>query len=1597
MIRYVPPFILQKYADQEFEGQLNAYVVIFDIVDFTNSCSALFEQGAAGVDLLSRYLDKMFTSPIEIAERYGGFISSFAGDACTIVFPRCDAAEVWTAVCLIHNYFEHRPMIEGIKAKVRLVVSHGELQWRIYKNEFQNEYVFFGPAVDDAVYSLKTKREYAVSSAAAKLLGVENFIQEDKVFIPREDSFILRSTPNDCYLTYDSDPEFQKVFCHHRLRNKNVVASHRSAGFCFIRLESPLDPNVQDSISIIHKLADAYHGMVNKLEYSDKGFLLIVIFGIPVKTGRTAYDMCNFALDVRFKVSHISIGISTGFVLACYTGGGYAKEYTAYGHHMNLAARLMVRADKGEILTDETVYNCVSTFFFFQNPSYMKCKGFKDPIRINLLVRKLSFREFFKNRQFYGRDTEISSIIDGISKNLSSEEPVNQVLYVSGDPGVGKSQLIKEVYNSLEAREVNCLQLSVSCEEKNNRALSAIKQILGLIFHVKIWDEPDVRLSQFQGIWQNLGYDDFEMQRIESFIASILNISWADSEWSRTPQSQKESLRKDAFVTLCKRMIQTHHAIVLFIDDGQWLDEESLDYLRELSTAGAAPFIIVTACRYKEGMRVDFKLSNHKAEYLDLIALEPAAVKQMIQNLLRPENELPNETVAFINSYAQGVPLFIEQLTMAMVQTGKVDENGMIRDARGYPPTLVIDDVIGMRIDCLSTELQQCLYQASVLGKKFPVKVLYHMFRTDVSKELKAGETNRIWQRFNQNLAIEIPHDVAPLEYVFTHVLIQSGAYKRVLEVDKRNYHYQAAVAMEDVFDHKESHAQEIAHHYELAQVKHKAGDYYLIAGRYYRDQYNFPRATDCFQKALQLREELNQFQDMVDVLNAWAELLILQGERAHMDKAMELLNRSTEICSLLERTPHQLTANTLHVKANLLIELSRYDEANVLLQDTLDIYQTCMPGDLAIIAEVTHDLANLYEENVNKEEAIKLYKKAISLWEECEQCEGPQIADSMNDLARVLADLDMREEAEEYFIKAMKIREKTLGAKHVELTETLNDYANFLIDYAKYDDAEPLLVRALDIRRNTLGDKHLLVADTLHSLGVLYQKMNDDQAAIEHLNQALQIRQASLKENHPDLAESYHYIGIYYSDKTQYKDAREWLQKALSIREEKYHPNHPDIAETLTQLGSVLNELGDNQASKVCFERARRIQEQSLPTKHSDYAETLNDQANLDQEIGDFVEAESKYRSALQIRKDSCGEDSDEVAETLNELAMLYIAKRAKLEEAESMLLTALAIRKDLNGNLHRDTAQTMNDLGVLYLIIEDFDQSRHYLVRALAVRRKLDDQSLDYLESLEELANFFKESADYSRAIELLEHVLAKREVIQGKEHTDYAETLNELGTLYNEKNDWTNAVTCLSEALAIRTNKLKDSHPDLAESMNDLAESKRKQGCFKEASQLLEKAIKIRKSQLGNNNTELAESYHEMAKVLRDQGEYTEAEHIMLQAKSIREAIFDEDHSEVAESYHDLAGIYHKLNKYPEALHNYQHALKIRKEALPDDHNDISDTLHSLGELYLDMAQTDLAREHFEHALKIRRSTLGDSNPDTLKTQECLAKLENQVVPD
>jgi len=1120
MLRYIPPFILQNYDGKKFQGSLNAYVLLFDIADFTPIGTALQKEGKQGAEELSKFLDVVFSVPIEFVNKYGGFVSVFAGDAFCAVLPAGKAENIVSVVNSISDYFAERTTYKTpfgeFALQVRQTICYGKIDWHIYQNALQNEYVFSGDIIKELAELSHFKEAAVFSEAAAQSIGLSLFEQLATGYRLTSQDIIAVANP----LEFHYAPETETKFVNPRFNTETPQNEIRSAAYCFANLEEIEAGQREKAIELIQSLADKYGGFVNKYDATDKGLVGIILFGLPKSEGKTLARICSFSLDLVDSVRTIALGISCGNVYAGYTGSGKIREYTAFGNPMNLSARLMGKARSGEVLTDTFLWQEMHSHYDFDYLGNLNLKGIDLPVRYYKLSRQAMDKAWHQENRFVGRDNELSEIRQLVDKSIASKE--NTIVYVSGDAGIGKSRLVKEALAIYPTTDYH--KFYITCDAILSKPLEAIKQMVRTYFYYNPNLPPEAGIGMFKALWTALAMGDVEMQRIESIIASLLGYEWQGSIWSMLPPEEKPKQLKNAFLIWMEQLTKTK-PVLIHLDDGQWLDEQSKDYLQALSEKEIIPVIIVTPCRYMEsGAKADIELSKHKREDIELNNLSDEGSIELIKTILRLEH-VPEETLTLITSRAMGNPLFLEQLTSFLMESGSINDKGVITGEVGYLSSFSISDIVGSRIDRLTENVRECMFNASVLGTEFNIKVLVLMLNNDLKKELQTGTATRIWK------------DLDELNYIFTHILIKDIIYRRMLTNKLQKLHQAAAEAMETVFtDNLDDNAEEIANHFEKGNQLIKAAEYYDKAGCLFKENFDYDNAEKNLLKALHIRE-----------------------------KALG--------------TEHHDTANSLDHLASLYQDYGVYDQVEQLYLKALEIFdhdEKALGAEHSETATLLNNLASLYQRMGKFDQAEPLYLRALGINEKVMGTEHPDTARLLSNLADLYYAQGKQDKSEPLSLRALHIREKALGAEHSDTANSLNNLACLYLYRGEYEQAEPLFLRTLEIFEKVMGTEHPSTATTLGNLAYLYQTQGKFQQAESLHLRALEIREKVLGTEHPDTAFSLNSLAKLYSTQNRFDQAEPLFLKALGIRNKTLGTEHPLTIKTLDGIIELYTKTGE-------------------------------------------------------------------------------------------------------------------------------------------------------------------------------------------------------------------------------------------------------------------------------------------------------------------------------------------------------------------------------------------------------------------------------------
>ena len=332
-------------------------------------------------------------------------------------------------------------------------------------------------------------------------------------------------------------------------------------------------------------------------------------------------------------------------------------------------------------------------------------------------------------------------------------------------------------------------------------------------------------------------------------------------------------------------------------------------------------------------------------------------------------------------------------------------------------------------------------------------------------------------------------------------------------------------------------------------------------------------------------------------------------------------------------------------------------------------------PGSQPVdVANCLRFLGSVLQRQGEPGQAKEYFERALAIYQESLGSRHVNVASTFNNLGDVLRYQGDLEEAKEYFERALDIYQKSLGPRHVNVASTFNNLGNVLRYKGDLEQAKEYFERALAIFQESLGSRHVNVASTFNNLGAVLLEKGDLEQAKEYFERALAIYQKSLGSRHVKVASTFNNLGDVLRDKGDLGQAKEYFKRALAIYQESLGSRHVNVASTFNNLGDVLRYQGDLEQAKEYFERALPIYQKSLGPRHVNVAFTFNNLGTVLRDKGDLGQAKEYFERALPIYQESLGSRHVMVAFTFNNLGNV-LRDKGDLEQAKEYFERALPI----------------------------------------------------------------------------------------------------------------------------------------------------------------------------------------------------------------------------------------------------------------------------------------------------------------------------------
>jgi class 3 adenylate cyclase/tetratricopeptide (TPR) repeat protein len=539
-------------------------------------------------------------------------------------------------------------------------------------------------------------------------------------------------------------------------------------------------------------------------------------------------------VDFRFR-----IGIHTGSVVV-------GSELLAVGETPNLAARVQEAASPGCVLVSEATERLTRGFFDFTDLGPQTLKGFSQQVRLYQARGETGARSKLEVSAaggltpFVGREGETGSLTEKWREAGAGRGPV---VLLTGEPGIGKSRHVRVLKERLAHEAAGVLECYCSPTFQS----SALRPVIEMIEHrlgFPRGSSPEQQIARIEVEVAQAGLDPATAVPI---IASLLAVPLGNTY--SLPDLLPAKQRQVTFEVLLDWLsgITRRWPVLLVFEDLHWADPSTLDFIglliqRETSVAGP----LMTILTYRPEFRPPW--TSPRLYEISLTRLPPAETEKMLLGLMK-DRPLPPEVVAKILAKADGVPLYVEEITKAVLESSSGGGSGARERSTTAPLEIpsTIQDSLAARLDRLGGG-KKVAQLCATIGRTFPFELLHAI--SDMSEYDLRAELDRL---VGAGLLFH-RGDAAGGAYIFKHALIQDSAYQSLLRKTRQEVHQRIAQALKERFPTlAETQPELLAQHYAGAGMPKEGIRQWELVGQQAIARSAYGEAVTAFENAREL------------------------------------------------------------------------------------------------------------------------------------------------------------------------------------------------------------------------------------------------------------------------------------------------------------------------------------------------------------------------------------------------------------------------------------------------------------------------------------------------------------------------------------------------------------------------------------------------------------------------------------------------------------------------------------------------------------------------------------------------------------------------
>jgi adenylate cyclase len=1033
-------------------------------------------------------------------------------------------------------------------------------------------------------------------------------------------------------------------------------------------------------------------GTVLQVVVGDKGQYLYAIFGAPLAHEDDAARAVRAALQLSAlagefaALEQLQIGISQGKMLVNSYGNSTFRTYSALGDEANVAARLMMRAEPGQILVTQHVAETIEHLYVTAPLETITLKGKQKPLPVACVQRARVASSAAPRRVapvLVGREAECAHITERLSAACSGK---GGLVLVEGEAGIGKSHLTGAVLTIATGLGVQTV-FGVCQSTDGQSSYAPWQQLLRALFQLE--DDPDdgsprkFRRQQIRRVLDVVHELNPAWVERVPLLSDVLELAIADNA---TTSAFDARVRQEALVSFVIDLLQTwarRQPLLLVIEDMHWMDELSCGLVLALSRVVAhVPLLLLLTQRPPQDRALAsiaplYELPH--ASTLGLGELTPPGVAAFLAHHLQAAP--PPLLVAVIQARTQGNPFFIEELLSALIESGRLvaDESGawhlsetMMRALQegncldsvdgawvlapdaplgtvylGLPDS--VRGVVLARIDRLPESHRLTLKVASAIGHIFDFDIL----RQAHPLHLEAGvlrEQIDLLEAYNFAIR-ELPGP--QLSYTFKHNIIQEVAYETLLETQQQELHAAVGEALRRLYPDA---VEQLAHHYSRSGQRDQALWYLELAARKAQRAYANETALGYYARALAIEERWQWRKGQIEILH-------LLGRRSEQFAALRVLGTTraapTAEVAFQWGLYYQATSDYVQASAYMARALEDHRQASNRIGEMLAL------RELGMIArsQGEYDTAKRwYQEGL-----VAIQKRPASSDEE-----KYALAQILIGLGTVHRQQSEFAAAREHYLQALQVYRET-GNRWGE-AQALNALGGIAYYQRLYAEARDDYAQAL-LAYRSIGDR-AKEGICVYNLGLVSQELGEYTAAEQYLTYALEVQQN---------------VG------NRWEEVNIW-----------------------NVLGTLYHQMGDLAEARRCLEKALGLSLQ-IGMKAGE-AYVLANLGTLCCDSGAFDEAEGMFGQGLELAR--AQNDQVLISHFLSHLGILML-RREQFEQAGDYARQAWDLRQKLA--LEMWTTADLATLAQASLAQNQPDQARDYVAQASQLLDRYREQGLE------------------------------------------------------------------------------------------------------------------------------------------------------------------------------------------------------------------------------------------------------------------------------